>query len=39
MRKMGLMATVVLAVLGAVAATLALAAILDINRYLRIRRM
>jgi hypothetical protein len=39
MRTMGLLATVALAVLGAAAATLTLAAIPDINRYLRIRRM
>ena len=39
MRTMGLLAPVALAVLGAVAATLTLAAIPDINRYLRIRRM
>jgi hypothetical protein len=36
---MGLLATMALAVLGAAAATLALAAIPDIHRYLRIRRM
>jgi hypothetical protein len=39
MRAMGILATVALAVLGAAAATLTLAAIPDINRYLRIRRM
>jgi hypothetical protein len=39
MRTMGLLATVALAVLGAAAAALTLAAIPDITRYLRIRRM
>ena len=39
MRTMGLLATVTLAVLEAAAATLTVAAIPDINRYLRIRRM
>lgn len=39
MRTMGLLATVALAVLGLAAATLTFAAIPDISRYLRIRRM
>jgi hypothetical protein len=39
MRRMGLLATVALAVFGAAAAILTLAAIPDLNRYLRIRRM
>jgi hypothetical protein len=36
---MGMLATVALAVFGAAAATLTLAVIPDLNRYLRIRRM
>ena len=39
MRTMGLLATVALAVFGAAAATMTLAAIPDLKRYLRIRRM
>jgi hypothetical protein len=39
MKTMGLLATVALAVFGAAAAALTLAAIPDLNRYLRIRRM
>ena len=39
MRTMGLLAAVALAVLGAAVATLTLAAVPDIKRYLRIRSM